>query len=109
MLLKNVPVKSVIVSRMGGFQDSELQSYELEYILAHIVRMSQSKGEWISKFTLEEFFEDFDPTPIFVESPEDFRYYLQQLLKKGYLKANVEAQTLSVTKKFAKLCKEYSQ
>lgn len=107
-MLEGIPVDSIKISSMGGFQDSKLQSFELEYILSHIVRMSQKKGTWITEFTIEEFFEDFDPRPIFVTSPADFKYYLQKLLKKGYLAPNMEKNQLEVTKKFEKLCEEYS-
>ena len=108
-MLENVPVNSITISPMGGFKNSRLQNYESEYILAHIVRMSQNKGEWVTEFTLEEFFAQFDPTPALLQTPEEFRYYFQQLLKKGYLKANIESQTVTVTEQFAELCKEYSQ
>lgn len=107
-MLKNVPVNSISISRMGGFQNSKLQKFELEYILAHIVRMSQQKGEWVTEFTLQDFFSEFDPGPAFIQNMEEFRNHFQQLLKKGYLEPNEAAQTIKVTDKFAELCEEYS-
>lgn len=107
-MLENVPVSSVSISKMGGFQNSKLQKFELEYILAHIVRMSQQKGEWVTEFTLKDFFAEFDPTPALIQSMEEFRDHFQQLLKRGYLEPNEEAQTIKVTDKFAELCEEYS-
>ena len=108
-MLENVPVNSITISSMGGFQDSELQNYALEYILAHIVRMSQKKGEWVTEFTLEEFLDEFHPLPALIQSPEEFEYHIQDLMKRGYLKGNSETHTVKVTKKFAKLCEKYAE
>lgn len=107
-MLENVSVNSIKIGDMGGFQNSKLQKYELEYILSHIVRMSQTKGKWITEFTLKEFIKDFNFARGMIFTPEQFSDYFAQLLEEGYLEFNEETQTAKVTKKFEKLCEEYS-
>lgn len=107
-MLENVPVSSIRINCMGGFQNSELQNFEQEYILSHIVRMSQSRGQWVSEFTLDEFLDEFDPSIALIETEEKFQYYFQQLMEKGYLEVESNTGVIRVTEKFAKLCEKYS-
>lgn len=105
-MLKNVPVTSVKVSSMGGFQGSELNKFELEYLLAHIVRMSQEKGEWVTRFTISEYLETFKPIPVIPVNY--FGLYFQMLLEKEYL-VESDPNTFEVTKKFAELCIKFAE
>lgn len=108
-MLENVPVNSVRISSLEKFRASELQNYEQgPIILSHIVRMSQEKGEWVTEFTLGDFFEKFAPPPMVLSDEEEFRHYFRKLLKAGYLEEDREAQTIKVTERFAELCERYT-
>ena len=106
-MFESLSVNAFKVSEFGGFQNSKLQHFEYEYFLSHFVRMSQKKGEWITECTLNEFLEDFNPGPIFVEDEEDFAILLREIVGLGYIKVNVDKSTIRVTKKFEKFCWDY--
>lgn len=105
-MLKDVPVYGIWLSQMGAFHDSELHKFDLEYVLSHIVRMSQQRGEWVTEFTEEEFLKDFNPEPICATSNNALAAHFHQLINMKYLKYDRESRMISVTQKFANLCKE---
>lgn len=105
-MLKNVAVNSVKLSNMEILRYSELQDFEQEYILSHIVRMSQEKGEWITQFTIKEYFKSFNPKKFgILRAVAKFNEHCRDLEKQGYLVIGVENPiVIKVTEKFAKLC-----
>lgn len=105
-MLKEVPVNKIWVTDMGCFHCSPLKKFELEYVLSHVVRMSQRRGEWVEEFTTQEFIEGFNPIPINA-TERSLRAYFLELIRKGYLKFNQLTQKISVTEKFEDLCKQY--
>ena len=114
-MLENVCVSSVPVSDLGGFTGSVLRNVQQEYILSHIVWLSQEKGEWITEFSFEEFLKDFR-FHFFHERPlngsetvlDNFAFYFRKLLEAGYFETNDATQTFKVTEKFAQLCENHA-
>ncbi len=107
-MLRDVPLGSIWLTRFGTFQNSKLQNIKLEYILSHVVEMSQKKGEWVTEFTQDEYLEGFDPDPINITSNSELSAYFHMLIRMGFFKFDQKTQKISITKKFAELCKEHA-
>ena len=100
-MLKDVPVNAIWVDKMGCFH-GKLHKFECEYILSHIVRMSQQRGEWITEFSVEEYLKDFNSKPL----KGGFPNYLNMLSNLGYLNLKASKRKIQITQKFEMLCAE---
>lgn len=107
-MLKDVPVGKLWPCGLGCFHNSPLHNIELEYILSHVVVMSQRKGEWVTEFTQDEFLKDFNPDPIGEVSSQALTSHFFKLIKMGYLEYKSRDRKIAVTQKFENLCRAYA-